>query len=533
MTPILEPFSVFAAELAAGNGRPAMSPEWLWPGRIPLGSVTTLLGPRASGKTFVALDLAARVSTGAPWPDRPGENRAPGSVIVISADREQARRVFPRLAAAGADVDKVLSLSADRSKDDQSFELAELETLEQSARQLPDLRLIVVDPFVDLAGEANDRRTLKLAELMKGLEDLARRHSVAVLLVNATDKGSTGKLWQHAVDVLPFLNHASDTVWAVESDADDPDHRYFLPERLNLAPERGGLKFRIDHTSGRVAWSAEPIVLCSFGPQSTGRSTREVHRAFKWLHAFLSPGPRMAESVLCEAGAAGLSRRALYAAKERLSVTSTKQKDAFYGRWYWTLPGWDAGLRTGQGDDDGPARPEPFEPPKAPPPADVEGPVVPPGAGQAGPRAEPGARRAGREEARGAADSARGPVATPKAEAGPRAGAVVSHGPHPLDGRPPRIVREGAEEYEDSRGNLPVSGVCDPGPASQRPATAVGEDAEEYEDPGGNLRGGSGGNLREGSENRAPPDAVRAPGTSPRKVYESGGVRWEWRPREL
>ena len=61
---------------------------------------------------------------------------------------------------------------------------------------------------------------------------------------------------QHAVDVLPFLNHASDTVWAVESDPDEPTDRYFLPARLNLAPERGGLKFKIDRTTGRVAWSA-------------------------------------------------------------------------------------------------------------------------------------------------------------------------------------------------------------------------------------------------------------------------------------
>jgi hypothetical protein len=537
MTPILEPFSVFAAELAAGTGGPAISPDWLWPGRIPLGSVTTLLGPRASGKTFVALDLAARVSTGAPWPDRPGEVRSPGSVIVISGDREQARRVYPRLAAAGADVDKVLSLSADRSKDDQSFQLAELETLEQSARGLTDLRLIVIDPFVEFVGETNDRRTLKLAELMKGLEELARRQSVAILLVNATDKGETGKFWQHAANVLPFLDHASDTVWAVESDPDDPNQRYFLPERLNLAPERGGLKFQIDHAAGRVAWSAEPIVLRSVGPQSTGRSTREVHRAFKWLHAFLSPGPRMAESVLCEAGAAGLSRRALYAAKERLSVTSTKQKDAFYGRWYWTLPGWDLGWPTGPGGDDGPPRPEPYEPPKTPPPTHVEGPAVPPSPGQAGPRAEPGERSEGQEDPRGPADSAQGPVATPRAEAGPHAGGVESPDPHPRESRPPRIVREDAEEFEDPGGNLPVAGVCDPGPASQRPATArtadrtltrpataVREDAEEFEDPGGNLR--------ETSENRAPPDAGRAPGTNPRKAGEPGGVRWAWRPRE-
>jgi hypothetical protein len=43
--------------------------DWLWPGRIPIGKVTLLVGDQGLGKSLVTLDLAARVSTGAPWPD--------------------------------------------------------------------------------------------------------------------------------------------------------------------------------------------------------------------------------------------------------------------------------------------------------------------------------------------------------------------------------------------------------------------------------------------------------------------------------
>lgn len=38
--------------------------EWLWPGRIPLGKLTLLAGDPGLGKSFVTLDLAARVSRG-------------------------------------------------------------------------------------------------------------------------------------------------------------------------------------------------------------------------------------------------------------------------------------------------------------------------------------------------------------------------------------------------------------------------------------------------------------------------------------
>jgi AAA domain len=48
---------------------------WLWPGRIPLGYVTLLVSDPGAGKSLVALDIAARVTTGKPWPDANDETR--------------------------------------------------------------------------------------------------------------------------------------------------------------------------------------------------------------------------------------------------------------------------------------------------------------------------------------------------------------------------------------------------------------------------------------------------------------------------
>ena len=47
---------------------PAAEVDWLWPGRIAVGKVTLLAGDPGLGKSLVTLDMAARVSTGAPWP---------------------------------------------------------------------------------------------------------------------------------------------------------------------------------------------------------------------------------------------------------------------------------------------------------------------------------------------------------------------------------------------------------------------------------------------------------------------------------
>src|SRR5579863_10600519 len=53
--------------------------QWLWPGRIPRGMVTLVEGAEGAGKSFVALDVAARVSRGLGWPGLPGSPGLPGA----------------------------------------------------------------------------------------------------------------------------------------------------------------------------------------------------------------------------------------------------------------------------------------------------------------------------------------------------------------------------------------------------------------------------------------------------------------------
>jgi hypothetical protein len=45
---------------------------WLWPDRFPLGKFVLIPGAPDAGKTQLALWIAARVTTGGPWPDDSG-----------------------------------------------------------------------------------------------------------------------------------------------------------------------------------------------------------------------------------------------------------------------------------------------------------------------------------------------------------------------------------------------------------------------------------------------------------------------------
>jgi hypothetical protein len=315
---------------------------WLWPGRIPLGYLTCVLGPRGAGKSFLALDLAARVTRGAAWPDDPSGTPAPaGSVLLVVAEDRRAETVAARLRAAGADMSKVHELTATRNANGggRRFTLSDLGRLERAVQAHPDLRLLVIDPVAAFLGYTNDRRTRALPKALEGLAELAARHGVAVVLVNATDKGATGLTWSHACDALPALRNASRAVWAVAEDPDEPWCRLFVPSRINLAADPGGLWFAIDRKAGRVAWGAEPVALRAEALRPAPRAGTDVAKAARWLRPFLEPGPRPAEEVLREGTLAGHSRRALYAAKQRLGISSSKAPGVFAGRWFWTLPG--------------------------------------------------------------------------------------------------------------------------------------------------------------------------------------------------
>src|SRR5258707_14175993 len=64
-TPAGERFDAAWLEQVAPEGEI----DWLWPGTIPLRKVTLIEGPAGAGKSQLALDLAARVTPSAPWPN--------------------------------------------------------------------------------------------------------------------------------------------------------------------------------------------------------------------------------------------------------------------------------------------------------------------------------------------------------------------------------------------------------------------------------------------------------------------------------
>src|SRR5262249_62338312 len=65
--------------------------EWLWPGRIPYGTVTVIEGAAGSGKTRLAFDLAARMGARLPGPGGAPDEYPAGDGVGVSRHEEAAR----------------------------------------------------------------------------------------------------------------------------------------------------------------------------------------------------------------------------------------------------------------------------------------------------------------------------------------------------------------------------------------------------------------------------------------------------------
>ena len=140
--------------------------SWLWPGRIPLGKITTLDGSPGLGKSTIALDLAARMSTGCPLPD--GSNadlHGPVGVIVASAEDGASDTILPRVLAAGGDPKRIHLL---RGK---WVIPKDVPRLRDEILQL-DVKLVILDPLASFLSP--DQNMLQDQAMRNALGPLAR-----------------------------------------------------------------------------------------------------------------------------------------------------------------------------------------------------------------------------------------------------------------------------------------------------------------------------------------------------------------------
>jgi len=318
--------------------------EYLWFNKIPLGMITILVGDMGLGKTFMALDMVARVSTGGQWPDRDGtpDNHAPkGSTVILTAEDSISQTIRPRLDGLGADIDKVRIIKGVKRKNNNGqyegfFNLQrDLPALQKAVQSCKDCKLVILDPLSAYLGKTDSHKDADVRAVLLPLVALAEKNNVAIVGVMHLNKNTTSKAVYRAMGSVAFLA-AARTAWLVSTDPDEPEskRRLFTPTKHNILIDPTGLAFEI--ASGKVVFEDEPITVTSDEALQTSTVVAvEKEKAVKWLKEILPTGTSLASTEVTElAQKQGISRSTLRRAKLEAGVQSSQIRVKEQNQWF-------------------------------------------------------------------------------------------------------------------------------------------------------------------------------------------------------
>lgn len=318
--------------------------DWLWPGRIPLGKLTILDGDPGIGKSTITTDLAARVSAGRPMP---GETiaRPPAGVLLLSAEDGLADTIRPRLDAAGADVSRIVALTAVLHDGAERLPTlpGDLGRIEATIRA-HDAVLVVVDVLMAfLDGSVNAHRDQDVRGALAPLAAMAERTGAAIIVLRHLNKSSGGPAVYRGGGSIGIVGAARSAL-VVGCDPSDEGRMVLAVTKANLAQLAPSLAYRIVDASGvgRIEWEGASSLSASqlLAMPTSAEERTAVDDAKAVLSDILAGGPVAAKDVQREARAAGVSDATLRRARDAAGVTARKvgRPGEAGQRWEWSLP---------------------------------------------------------------------------------------------------------------------------------------------------------------------------------------------------
>ena len=326
---------------------------WLWPDRFPLGKMSLISGKPDNGKSTVALDIVARVTTGANWPDGGKNTLGPRDVLMAVAEDDLSDTVIPRLMAAGADVNRIQFINRVRTQvfDEKEGKKSEVrclqlsEDVEKLRRAIvanPKIALVVVDTITSYFGDVNTNADQDIRPLMDALARAFGDCGACFLGIIHHNKKSD-------VDAVQKILGASSVAGAVRAvygcsrDPENKDECYFALVKGNLTKKRSGMKYKMSEKTidgiiaPHIEWLGETDEdaneVMAMEKESRSQGKKQVDMARMFLPQALEKGARAARELIKEARANGISADQLSRARRELKIPSVKRPDG----WYWFI----------------------------------------------------------------------------------------------------------------------------------------------------------------------------------------------------
>ena len=310
--------------------------DWLWNGWLAAGKLHLLGGQPGTGKTTIALALAATLASGGRWPDGTPAQR--GSVVIWSGEDDPSDVLAPRLRAANADMSRVHFVTGVREGvDTYPFDPArDTESLRRALVGIEDLRLIVVDPIVSaVAGDSH-----KNAEVRRGLQplvDLAQANRCALIGITHFSKGTGGREpIERITGSLAFGALARVVLVTAKRDGEEDTTatRFLARAKSNIGPDGGGYIYDIEqnelaNSSGIIA----SVIRWGEALEGTARALladaerqddNEGSDVVTFLRELLADGPLPVTTVKLQAEESGFAWRTVQRAMKSAGVLSRR-----------------------------------------------------------------------------------------------------------------------------------------------------------------------------------------------------------------
>jgi len=315
--------------------------NWEWEARLPRRRIVLVEGDPGVGKSWLALAIAAAITTGAPLPGQTAPREA-GNVLLLTAEDGLGDTVRPRLEDMGADLSRVTVLQAMRDERGNERHLSLVDDLGAVEAVLGEggFKLLVIDPLNAYLGFALDtHRDAVLRAVLTPLALLAERWGVIVLCIRHLTKSARDKAIYRGQGSIAYTA-AARVVFLVGVNPDDQRERVMVCLKNNLAPLPVALAFEL--SEGQFLWRGETSISAAalLMPDGDDGERTALAEAQEFLRDLLADGPVEAEEVEKQRRRAGVAEPTLRRAKATLGVRSRREGGiAGGGRWLWAYDG--------------------------------------------------------------------------------------------------------------------------------------------------------------------------------------------------
>ena len=240
--------------------------KWLWYSRMAAGRITWITGKPDCCKSICTVDIAARVSTGADWPDGRANTMGPSKVLIASSEDDIEDTIIPRLMAAGAElknVDILIGVAVKNKKDKKTKKKMlslsrDIKALVDKIKQSPDIKLLILDPVTSYFGDIDTNKDKEVRPLMDALKNSCEKSGLSILGIIHSSKRSDVDAMDKVAGARA-LGASVRVTWQFNRDVEDRKLLHMANVKGKILPDKSGLDYSIEDVEVPIEGDLEKV----------------------------------------------------------------------------------------------------------------------------------------------------------------------------------------------------------------------------------------------------------------------------------